>query len=185
MFLLLCSFPRPLSMPSQPRRRQWTGPLGSCGGMAEVLPRTLSQHLRGLLRLWEKSSLSSTGECPACQAAAVGAWPALTYRSQKGGLAEGCGLLLLLTRVSHRKLTGMAFRVPTPNVSVVDLTCRLEKPVSAGDKVLATSRPPSAFSELSCSWDSLCIHPLPGVWFLRRRQPLGRRCVPLPLADIL
>lgn len=24
------------------------------------------------------------------------------------------------------KLTGMAFRVPTPDVSVVDLTCRLE-----------------------------------------------------------
>jgi len=28
------------------------------------------------------------------------------------------------------KLTGMAFRVPTTNVSVVDLTCRLEKPAS-------------------------------------------------------
>ncbi|KAK7571831.1 hypothetical protein V9T40_014303 [Parthenolecanium corni] len=28
------------------------------------------------------------------------------------------------------KLTGMAFRVPTPNVSVVDLTCRLGKPTS-------------------------------------------------------
>jgi len=28
------------------------------------------------------------------------------------------------------KLTGMAFRVPTINVSVVDLTCRLEKPAS-------------------------------------------------------
>jgi glyceraldehyde 3-phosphate dehydrogenase len=31
------------------------------------------------------------------------------------------------------KLTGMAFRVPTINVSVVDLTCRLEKPASYGD----------------------------------------------------
>jgi glyceraldehyde 3-phosphate dehydrogenase len=28
------------------------------------------------------------------------------------------------------KLTGMAFRVPTPDVSVVDLTARLEKPAS-------------------------------------------------------
>jgi glyceraldehyde 3-phosphate dehydrogenase len=28
------------------------------------------------------------------------------------------------------KLTGMAFRVPTANVSVVDLTCRLAKPAS-------------------------------------------------------
>jgi glyceraldehyde 3-phosphate dehydrogenase len=31
------------------------------------------------------------------------------------------------------KLTGMAFRVPTPNVSVVDLTARLEKPASLDD----------------------------------------------------
>jgi len=31
------------------------------------------------------------------------------------------------------KLTGMAFRVPTPDVSVVDLTARLEKPASYGD----------------------------------------------------
>lgn len=31
------------------------------------------------------------------------------------------------------KLTGMAFRIPTPNVSVVDLTCRLEKPASKED----------------------------------------------------
>merc|ERR1712212_920006 len=31
------------------------------------------------------------------------------------------------------KLTGMAFRVPTPNVSVVDLTVRLEKPAKMED----------------------------------------------------
>ncbi|KAA0062791.1 glyceraldehyde-3-phosphate dehydrogenase GAPCP2 [Cucumis melo var. makuwa] len=31
------------------------------------------------------------------------------------------------------KLTGMAFRVPTPNVSAVDLTCRLEKSASYED----------------------------------------------------
>jgi glyceraldehyde 3-phosphate dehydrogenase len=31
------------------------------------------------------------------------------------------------------KLTGMAFRVPTPDVSVVDLTARLEKPASYSD----------------------------------------------------
>lgn len=33
-------------------------------------------------------------------------------------------------KVLHEKLTGMSFRVPTPNVSVVDLTVRLEKPPS-------------------------------------------------------
>merc|ERR1712207_126772 len=38
------------------------------------------------------------------------------------------------------KLTGMAFRVPTPDVSVVDLTCALDKPAKMSDIVEAIKK---------------------------------------------
>ncbi|MBK5929623.1 type I glyceraldehyde-3-phosphate dehydrogenase [Halochromatium salexigens] len=46
------------------------------------------------------------------------------------------------------KLTGMAFRVPTSDVSVVDLTCELEKPASYDD-ICAAMKAASASGDLA------------------------------------
>merc|ERR1712002_593538 len=51
------------------------------------------------------------------------------------------------------KLTGMAFRVPTPDVSVVDLTCNLDKPASIEEihaaVISAASGPMKGFLEFT------------------------------------
>ncbi len=61
----------------------------------------------------------------------------------RGGRAAGCNIIPSSTGAAKAcalvipelkgKLTGMSFRVPVPNVSVVDLTCKLEKSATYED----------------------------------------------------
>merc|ERR1712139_635791 len=65
----------------------------------------------------------------------------------RGGRAAACNIIPSATGAAKAdgecipavkgKLTGMAFRVPTPDVSVVDLTCRIEKPAKYDEIVAA------------------------------------------------
>merc|ERR1711878_135179 len=63
--------------------------------------------------------------------------PSRGGKDWRAGRAAGCNVIpsstgaakavgLVIPEVKG-KLTGMAFRIPTPDVSVVDLTCKIEK----------------------------------------------------------
>ncbi len=64
----------------------------------------------------------------------------ISVKDWRGGRAAGCNIIPSSTGAAKAcalvipelkgKLTGMSFRVPVVNVSVVDLTCRIEKSVS-------------------------------------------------------
>lgn len=115
-------------MPSLPLRRPWTAPPASCGGTAVVPARTSSRPPLALPKLSARSSPSSTGWCQKKKIVML----LLQYSRVVQRLHKKHSSMIFSLPLSlfDSKLTGMAFRVPTPNVSVVDLTVRLEKPVS-------------------------------------------------------
>lgn len=57
------------------------------------------------------------------------------------------------------KVTGMAMRVPVANVSVVDLTCRIENPAGYEEIVRAVKR--AAYGPLK---GVFCVFAFPGWW---------------------
>ncbi len=117
------------SMHTQPPRRQWMVPAPRPGVMAAVPTRTSFQPPLVPPRQWAKSFLSSMGNDSQMHLL-------LTVSVGKESLkTEGDINPKPLSCLSslYSKLTGMAFRVPVADVSVVDLTCRLSKPASYAD----------------------------------------------------
>ena len=90
------------------------------------------------------------------------------------GAAKAVGLVLPAVK---GKLTGMAFRVPTPTVSVVDLTVKTEKETSYEEicqKMKEASEGPQGYPRIHRGRGGLDrLHPLPGIVDLRRRLRHG------------
>ncbi|KAJ0066361.1 hypothetical protein NL108_011140, partial [Boleophthalmus pectinirostris] len=91
-------------------------------------------------KLWRDGRGASQNIIPASTGAAKAVGKVIPELNGSVIKKTRCTKLLMLNMTvvvmmcfGHRKLTGMAFRVPTPNVSVVDLTVRLEKPAKYED----------------------------------------------------
>lgn len=91
--------------------------------MAVVPTRTSFQLPPVPPRQWAKSFLSSMGTTAASSLVPV-------LKTEKCIKKVVKQIMLICPFLSSSKLTGMAFRVPVADVSVVDLTCRLSKPAS-------------------------------------------------------
>lgn len=128
--------------------------------MDGVPTRTSSQPPQGLPRPWAKSSHPSAGMRAESYNQGQGVhpggldWPPIfevSTEEKAETTRDGQKSPWVLTPTPNvgfsRKLTGMAFRVPTPDVSVVDLTCRLAQPTSykaIKDAIKAAAKGPMA-----------------------------------------
>ncbi len=107
---------------TQPHRRQWMAPVANYGATAVVLLRILSLPLPVLQRPAPRSAISE---------AIVIISPPLFFKKKNKDQRWWAHLFWFnqVVPALAGKITGMSFRVPTPDVSVVDVTCRLENSV--------------------------------------------------------
>ncbi|KAK6928469.1 Glyceraldehyde 3-phosphate dehydrogenase, catalytic domain [Dillenia turbinata] len=99
--------------------------------------------VEGLMTTVHSITGNSQSLCPKCLSATQKTVDGPSMKDWRGGRGASFNIIPSSTGAAkavgkvlpalNGKLTGMAFRVPTPDVSVVDLTVRLDKPASYND----------------------------------------------------